>query len=859
VSGGLRLGPISLVRICSTPWSALDELRAEQSACAASRLERAEEEFRRETAQLLGSLHGLVARQTCKAARGELIRAQRDIHNGRPAQSWLPHLAAVGDLDSIAELDALRAREAQRVELESALERTYALERTDRAARLRELAAQAIGPSLALVAPSLAAAAEPAGPAGSRREARRAAKDERVLYAYLARSASRTTPFADFAFVCPVDWRPGARPAAALPRRRIARLNREVVARLVKALSAAPGLRERVRLRVEPTAFAEGDTLCFSGTTPQGEHTLMTLPATPALLQLWQALRAGPACLAALAGLGAQDERAAAALLSVGFLAPEWDALLDGPGWEEQLIGGLEALTESAAAARGAALLRSTRVLLRSLPEQSTAQRLASRARLEREWSGALREAGAAELRPRELLCYEDCSGAAVALDRTRHEPALLALSRWIEATLHLSWTRLENGAMRCVFDQYYGAAVARVPLLEFFRDYFARYMVGALPPSARLGAVSLREFALRKEIEGQRAQLRDHLEALCRGADPRSEVELKLADLHFLSPARAAGSPRSAAVFALPLESGRLVVPSGRYQLGFGKFLSRFLDLLPERALAELRARYAALEQRGFAELRGGASFTGNVRPRLLSRAIAVPGVFAAQAESAAGGEEWCLEELEVCRSGADGVGLLRAGTPVVPLDTSFLDPRQAPPITRLLGAFGPHASFSACLPWRRLPEDGDGVRRRPRIALEGAVLLGRHAWLAPAGALPAAASPARQFAQLQAWQARLGLPERVYVKLRSSRELDVISPLHHSNRGLPQALGDWGQSRLLDLRSPFALEQLAHLRERLGSAAAELALEREEPLPGPLDSLWIDGARRACELVLHFEEGLE
>jgi len=121
------------------------------------------------------------------------------------------------------------------------------------------------------------------------------------------------------------------------------------------------------------------------------------------------------------------------------------------------------------------------------------------------------------------------------------------------------------------------------------------------------------------------RRGLAKRIRELWRAAPSAEEIVLERRDLEELT----AGLPdlaepfRSVSLFVQPVPDGLVL---DEVLVGFGKYFSRFLYLLPEEKEKDLVAANRRLTRSALAEICGDASFNADLHPPLLPEEIAYP-----------------------------------------------------------------------------------------------------------------------------------------------------------------------------------------------------------------------------------------
>jgi hypothetical protein len=218
---------------------------------------------------------------------------------------------------------------------------------------------------------------------------------------------------------------------------------------------------------------------------------------------------------------------------------------------------------------------------------------------------------------------------------------------------------------------------------------------------------------------------------------------------------------------------AARLIMRHGDFLPGYGKYFSRFLDAVPDVLLHATRRMNNELTSSCLAEICNDADFNANLHPPLLESQICVPPGYVAQEL-----REIECRDLMVRRSrSGDGLDLLDAQTErvVFPVDLGFQTALARPALVQFLARFSPTYAFNPPLPDLHSNHDSANTRSvecRPRITLEGQVVLARRRWSVPEELLPSSGrneSAADYFLRVNLWRQKLGLPVSVYAKVRN------------------------------------------------------------------------------------------
>lgn len=314
------VSPVLAVRVAGLPVAGLDRLRCTRTWRLVDELVDVSAWLRREGAALSEPLYDVIGGTAPGPVRSGLVALRRAVFSGRrpsgPAASAEVLTALPADLASrVGAWTALRRRED---ELRAALPAVLAEESREKTALLREAVSDAgFRHGLAQGSQVLAGRLDAwlAGPAGrppDRQELLRLAR-------YLARATVKTSPYATFTLSGLGRWEaegPAIATAGEPSRQVLIELDRAVLRPLWAVLTRHRRVRERARLRVNPSAADDGDRIWFLG-AGQGEP-LTGVPATPAVREALGWVRGHPfPTLAAAPGI---EPLADAGLLE--FVAP---------------------------------------------------------------------------------------------------------------------------------------------------------------------------------------------------------------------------------------------------------------------------------------------------------------------------------------------------------------------------------------------------------------------------------------------------------------------------------------------------------------------------------------------------------
>ena len=834
--GAVTFEPIdtALCRLAITPLANLRSYQARDLIASLDQLGHLVAARDRAGAALAAAIHAAVPGTADKRARRRLIRAKRQVLAGTP-NDLTPQEAA-----PFAALQADFTAHANAVEMVRA--QHPALYDEAMAASSRALTTEVDDPwfrrALLDASPSVFSGLHYLD-ADKRTKARRNA--EHSVAAYVARGATRATPVSTFSGVARAQLMPDQREpvttAGALELRTLVRLNKRLRPVLLRHLYGSPGFLDTLTITRNPLVAVAGPVLLAPSPSLRGAYN--RCPRTPLLGHLFAALAEGDGGVpdaevlrGVLRSVRPNDDAEAGVrqLLATGALRADHAAFVEGPEWVEPLRALLETLPADPIIDAGINALNLSTQAIRTYASATADEREAVLGDLRAAWTPVT---GGNALPTRFL--YEDAAVAArVDLSARVYAPAIASMSAWIEATAALSWSRVEVAAMEHFFRAFYGGTQPQ-PLLQFYRDYFVRFLHGDLRSTMERSGFSLAAAPRATETRALRARLDSCVRARVTQANGAEEVHLSPDDLAFL-PRVCGSASQSYSVYMFPLRSGRIVVPGGNYHPGFGKFFSRFLPLLGPEVTERLRATNDAFGD-GIAELQGDDDENCNLHPRLLKETLEPDALWVQPSR----GGDLCLTRG-------------RGGPPLRPVDVGFLDARQRSVLHKLLMCFGQPPTFALSLPW---PDaDDDEVSTRPRIVFDRHLVIGRRAWRARTSTLP---DPARHrdaafFERLWRWRGANGLPAAGFVRAQFAADFERRGPTMPDPRRR-SSLGRLGSFRYLDFASPLSVAAFARDLRALAAADEDTFVVVEELLPDVDDAPRFEGQPHAAEFVVQLQ----
>jgi hypothetical protein len=868
--------PHLVIRIGGLPWDDLGRLVANESWRVANEILANRRALQADAAALSASIHDLVPGRP-RSERRKLLRLRRDVFNLRDPRA--------GDVEVVPASGAGDRLAAFQASLEDHRARTEEFRRIFEAedgTALRQLLDVCRDPDfragLRLSSRSLSRVLDGLlGADGHRIEA----KAERGLLRYMTRAAGKATPFGRFCSIVHGELEPvevpltlTADPAVKWSR---VRVNKRIMQAVLHRLTTDDESRKLLPLRLNPTLRTVDGGISFLASF-RSREAFQLVASNPAVELLVASLaeRNGGTIhslavdIASLPEVDATETEAEEYLdnfLDIGLLQPDLAGLGHDPEWPETLADIVSGMGDVKATRESKAFLDRLRSHLDALrsddPDTIDPVAFDRLREFVDENLGDWFEDGFRVAGPR---VYEDAGTRGVLRVDERHfGGSLERLTCLLGHLVPAVWSRRETFSMRAFHERRFGDT--RVSLQEFYETYYREEVKQGEddegdtprdPASTSDGGEQASEPAGAAAIRVAHTGLSTILRERWQATPAAREIVLTEQDVRSATsgvpPLPAGRRSLSAFVNLVPRpghrDGGMVVLPNARTYAGYGKYFSRFLYLLPEEVLDDLRSEARDLAEAGgvTAEIAGDAAFNANLRPSIQPCEIAYP----------TGDRIGCPEALDVgelevgpsdCGSRLD-VFHRPTGRRVRPLDLGFLNPRARPPLYRLLRSLGPTAAAFMNVPsdhGPRGPAEQDSgtpgrppVRRRPRITFEGSVVLARQSWWVKPEALPASVpgeGHADLFMRMAEWRERAGLPVQAYVRARRRRGSRV------------SFRDDLRRPQLIDFRSPPLVRLLEQYRE-LGDAAL---LVFEECLPTeaelPTDE---QGRRWVAEAVL-------
>jgi len=945
------LRPYFICRLSGVPVGYVERLRSNHLVQAAAALRDSDVAFQCIQQSLLEILFGVIGSCRVTAERRLLVRIKRDVFNSRPIdappQGLLPEEAAAAVAAYRDAALALRQEEHNFRALfgEEAREATAQL--------LAGAEDEDFQKGIALSSPALTAALAAQRRSANSKSARNRTKLQRGVLRYLTRMAMKATPFGTFSAIVPGTLSIDAEPFYMLAgnpsyKQTSIRLNKSIYGVLSAHLKRHPVVRRHLRVQLNPTLREEDDRFVFLAAT-NGLEIFQRVGKTPVLTTVLRLLKEsheislGKLCSQIRADplLDTTDEEVEGfvdRLLSIGMFRLSTGVREQDPDWDLPLRTLLRQIDDPQARTLDEFLLN-LRGLADLLATTNAAARPSTLRAIQRLLDAEL-ERLALQIPTRKALpVYEDATAKAslsVSLV-TAGSDWVRDLVDYVLATLPLAVPRQEQAEMRHFFDAHYGPEERAVPLLTFYEDFYREhykqhlqrereYRVGNRTDAREGNGYNfLNPFDLPfiDALRSARRQLTVLIGQRWAEAGDAEEIVLQKDDFDRVS--RHLPLPsimcRSVSIFGqlIPGRCGRgmLIMPSGLYLLGFGKYFSRFLYLLPSQLSANVFADNQSLSQDDLlAEICGDAHFNANLHPPLLPWEISYP-----TGEGPASDNQVHGWDLVVRRSSDDcnALQLLQSSTGrrVIPIDLGFLNLQRRPPLYQLLARFGPPMVFDIGLPSAPPPAQPSSIAtqpqqpassptrsgmrskasitRRPRIRFGKGLILARQCWIVPAELLPVPSNnehPADYFRRVHRWREAHQVPLEVFARVwpnnlpaaaettgeplarQPDEELEYTDssdptqnangPERHGDGRLNFGSGDGGSPTSVtagsrDYRKPqyidFANPLLVELFAHLGSGLEDYTVILEERLPGR-DALPVwKGSRFATEMIFQLD----
>lgn len=842
------LFPHFVCRVTGLPVRHIEDMRSTRLAEMCALIQRAKDHIVATALTLEQYVFALAGSVNDRKQKNNLLQLKRDIHNLRPSSvACNDDLRSLFEEKAMCDIDNLFSALEKRDRLLEEFDRVFAVE----LAKTREAFRKSIEhpdfqKGLLISSQSLFAAAKNYLSNDCSNLNGRNEQVERGLLRYFTRMAMKTTPFGTFCALIPgtigfdgpdhSDDKEILRIDGAVePKTSYVRINKSLYGVLVNHLKSRPAVRARLTVELNPTVENRRNTFRFLSLVNRQE-VFQHLQINDALA-LMHATLSEHSCIShgqlveILCGnsrLETSTEEATSyvdKLLELGFLRFRMGIADQEADWDLPLTKMLDTI-EDEHAGNISALLGKLRGICDRLPATSVEDRPAL---IESGLSlidSSFKEMNILPNSHVVLPFYEDATcDARVSLPPRVLDPLISRLKRLVCLTARIAVPRAEQASMRHFFDSFYGDQKDSVPLLQFYEDYYREHLKAHLEKSQRLRN-GIKDEEVRKYDVGNPFGLEvvRHIGSAHRAItdlvrkrwiEDRLADEIRIDGQELAEIAKDVEEPgtvcRSVSVFAqlVPPKGDhrghRLYVQNAYYNLGFGKYFSRFLYLLPGALDRHLLRDNESLSKDRMAEVCGDADFNANLHPQLLGWDISYP-----TGESNSTRQQIACNDIQVERDLNDAHNLIlrqiTTGAKVVPIDLGFLNPQMRPPLFQLLTQFTPASIFSVHLPdaitdisqasrtQDKSGEPSDQSQRepvvvrpeilyRPRVVLDGCMVISRKRWSVPQSLFPIRLpneSTSRYYLRVQAWRHEHGIPDEVFIRVQPIPEVrgSVPSP---------------------------------------------------------------------------------
>jgi hypothetical protein len=830
--------PTFIARLSGLPANLADDLGSSELALVIDELIEQRSRVQRQREAMSVVLHEAIGAAATKAIRNALLSVRRDLYNGRlPAGD---RIASACETQSAAVCQAILDCRDVLIAAAEAKARVRALYGAEQA-RVRARFQQMIGDEDFLNGVLLSSRTLFQNVGRYRRAdpLRLGSRDEQIergLLRYFTRASMKATPFATLCSVVAGEFDPNAARASLVGdttrKRGSVRLNKALFGRVWAHVGARPRVREALAVEINPTTSVRDGQLWYLAAIG-GREVFQRLRTNSAMELVIQLVRLEHSTrldnlierLMAEPGLEATRDEASAyidSLINVGLLRFRPVVPDQVADWDVPLLRLLESVDDEHAAAAADLLHR-----LREMVDAFVTAPVSHRVDLLTRMRDALRETltalGATAVIPNDLPVFEDAAlDARCTIPQSPEMTEVLeALADLADLCLPLEWRRANQLSMHHFFQTYYAKrSVGRVPLLEFYEDYYREHFKDALNEKRRGAetpgagtAKSANPFALASidRIDQARKRIARIIGSAWAQAPEAEEIDIPIASLREASDGAGVAFRRDFAsaaffgqmVFDVRANAWRYVLRRPIVHQGFGKFFSRFLHILPPSRYAEVVERNRTLTSDLLAEISGDSHFNANLHPPLMSHELVHPNGVGTETVAAIS-----VADLDiVAEPGCDELLLEHRDTrkPLYAFDLGFLNPLMRPALYQLLSNFTMSGGASFDLPLN--PSDGRptgmsgitaavapvGIVRRPRIVLGGRIVVARRRWLVEHTAFPPAEGggedDADVFLRVNLWRKALGIPDRVYVVVFPNQDHVVAEDAKAQMDAAPEA----------------------------------------------------------------------
>ena len=755
---------------------------------------------------------------------------------------------------------------------------------------------------------------------------------ERGILRYLTRASMKATPFAAFCSIVPVrfsntlDGSTIRFAGSMTTRRSVVRLNKMLGGQLWRFVKSDRELRRRLHVELNPTLRSEDGAHVFLFGLGERE-VFQRLSRESALDTVVEFLRARSGDqLGVIVRDLANEETIEATqeevetfldgLLALGLARFQNPVQAQEADWAPRLADALPPATNENAD-RLSTLLRYATEITREYRDAETEQRERLGEELRTRVESTLRLMPGGGQHFSLPLLYEDMGveGEVVLRDTPALRDATRRLRSFAARMLPIAFPRAAMMTMRHHFDNAFPEPDAAVPLLAYYEQFYREHFKEHLTKLARLRAGGLDEslkgysfgnpfdVAAIKQVSEAHIGFTNAIRTAWAAESDAHEIALSTVDLPALNdvPPASASLPASVSMFGQWVEPTggrgpfRFVCTSGQMFLGFGKYFSRFLHVLPEETTTEIREQNDAYANVMLAEIAGDADFNANLHPRLLPWEIAYP---TGDGELTDGLIR--CEDLEVTRDPASAHGLVirhrSSGRLLLPLDLGFLNVQRRPALYQMLTRFAPIGAVNVSVPFSARADESERtltrILRRPRLVLDDCLVIARERWSVPAALFPRpepGESDLAFFMRVDQWRVVHGIPTEVYVRVNPivapptakegagpelaaipvpdaedggddaqpdrrapdgrTAEQPKVSPAGTAVRSRPSR--DYAKPQYIDFSNPL----LVDLFGRLPGGLANFTLHIEERYPDAASCAQANGQPYATEFIVQFD----
>lgn len=411
------------------------------------------------------------------------------------------------------------------------------------------------------------------------------------------------------------------------------------------------------------------------------------------------------------------------------------------------------------------------------------------------------------------LPLYEDSTADSfVNIDVEKVDSIKNSLYSLVQITNKLAYPRTELANMRHFFDNYYKDSSAEINLLQFYEDYYREHFKAHLEKQQKVqyqkNAEELKDYNISnpfglnliKEIHNAGRNISSLVVKKWLDNPNATEMNITIDELKTATECveDLTHNNFSVSLFVQLIpqskyeKQNRLILTSGHYLAGFGKYFSRFLYLFDSKVLDGIYKSNNDINGEVFAEISGDANFNANLHPPLLKYEISYPTTEVGLAEVPLKCTDIIVEK-DMIDSNKLRLKHKKQNTYVVPIDLGFLNPMMRPPLFQLLAKFSPPCNFSMQLPEMPIQISNDGKRSeinrqedesnqtkreqkesmvyRPRILFDDRIVLSRRCWFVSKTLLPQMnvdETDFEYFVRVNKWRAENNIPDEVYVRIR-------------------------------------------------------------------------------------------